>query len=106
MTESVTLRIYIIFMCINLSLIFAGFSTDIEASATYSSGDMADGSEKEGFISMAKPLIDFIRGDGIAGLLVAGGLPYELRMLVGLPFYAMGVLLLLSLIKAVTPFMR
>ena len=106
MTESVTLRIYIIFMCINLALTFAGFSTDMELSATYEAGDMADSSEREGFMAMAKPLIDFIKGDGIAGLLVAGGMPYELRMLVGLPFYAMGVLLLLSLIKAVVPFLR
>lgn len=116
MTESVTLRIYIMFMCINMVLVFAGFSIDSPASdimgATYESGEVADSGGIlasggfSGFITMILPLIDFFFGGGITGLLVAGGLPYEIRMLVGAPFFAMGVILLASLVKSLIPLVK
>lgn len=110
MTESVTLRIYIMFMCVNMVLVFAGFTVETPSSdimgATYETGEVADSGGISGFISMVTPLIDFFLGGGIAGLLIAGGLPYEIRLLVGAPFFALGVILLASLVKALIPLVR
>jgi len=110
MTESVTLRIYIMFMCVNMALVFAGFSIDSPASdimgASYDSGEVADSGGISGFISMITPLIDFFFGGGITGLLVAGGMPYEIRLLVGAPFFALGIILLASLVKSLIPLLK
>lgn len=110
MTESVTLRIFIIFLCVNMALVFAGFSIDDPKAdvmdAEYDSSGVADSSGISGFMTMVQPLIDLICGGGIMGLLVAAGMPTELQLLVGLPFSIMGVILLLSLVKSLIPLLR
>ena len=110
MTESVTLRIFIMFLCVNMALVFAGFSINDPKSnvmeASYDSGEIADSSGVSGYMEMAKPLIDLICGGGIIGLLNDAGMPAEIQLLVGLPFTIMGVILLLSLVKSLIPLLK
>lgn len=96
------IRIYILFLCINIVLVLAGFSIDTPASNilgnSYSTGDVSDATGWSGFLKMINGLMNFIFGGGIVGLLVAAGMPYEVQLIVGAPLFVLGVLALAPLL--------
>lgn len=98
------IKIYIMFLSVNIVLMLAGFSIATPASNvlsnTYSTGGVSDSSGMAGFMKMIGGLIDFFMLGGIGGLLIAAGMPSEIQYLVGAPFFVLGVLALAPLLTA------
>ena len=105
---SVLVRVFVIFLMINIGLSLSGFSISNSNSdimnATYSGSSISDVSGLAGLLSIISPLISFITGDGIMGLLSSAGMPVSLQLLIGLPFSIMSLYLLATVISGALGF--
>ena len=105
---SVLVRVFVIFLMINIGLSLSGFSISNSNSdimnASYSGSSISDVSGLAGLLSIIGPLISFITGDGIMGLLSSAGMPVSLQLLIGLPFSIMSLYLLATVISGALGF--
>lgn len=94
-------KIYLIFLCVNIVLMLGGFNIASNANIlghTYGLGGASDGTGAAGFIYLLQNLISFFLGGGITGLLVSAGMPIEIQYIVGAPMFVLAVLALGPLI--------
>ncbi len=106
-------RLFLYFLGVNIVLMLAGFQVNV-------GGDLVGKTQDEGFsmnessidtgesvfeapstsfIGLIDMVISFFFGGGIIGLLVSAGMPWELQMIIGIPYFIIGVLAVASLLK-------
>lgn len=96
-----SVKIYVIFLCINIVLMIGGFNIASNANIlghTYSLGGLSDGTGAGGFVYLLSNLISFFLGGGITGLMVSAGMPVWIQYIVGAPMFVLAVLALAPLI--------
>lgn len=106
-------RLVLYMVGINLVLILAGFQVDAVGNIVsktqtegFSTGNVsADTGESmfeapsTSFLGLINLVTNFLIGGGIISLLVNAGMPYELQLIIGVPYFIVGILAVASLLK-------
>lgn len=104
-----SVKLYIMFLCINLVLMLDGFasgtyndgSTLDLVNSSYNQGGLSGSDDVGGLLDSIGPIKDFFLGGGIYGMLVAAGLPRQIQYVIGAPMAALGFFALLPILKSV-----
>ncbi len=102
------LRIYMLFLCVNLVLMLCPGPIAIDSQAdlvnkTYgaNSTTITSTSTSSTLLTLIFTLKDFLLGGGIAAMLISTGMPREIQLLIGVPMLVMAYFALAPLLTGI-----